>query len=690
MNVLIVEDNRDDLKLLRYTLEHHGCTVTEAHDGEEGLALADRCRPDIIVSDALMPRMDGFQLLRRLKADARLAQIPFLFYSAVYTGEAEEQLALSLGAEAFIVKPMEPEGLWEVIGKLADNAEPLGTRRPAINEQGEHLLLEYGRIVATKLEEKVRELEMALERQRKAEEALRQREQELATIFENAPFVMLLIDAAGEVRMVNDLACSFSGSASDEMLNRQAGEALRCLNAMKGDKKRGLGPSCPDCAIRQTVNHTFTTGKSCHQVETCLPVSRSGREEKASLLISTTPVRTAGETMVLLSLQDISDYKRVEAQLLHAQKMESIGTFAGGIAHDFNNILTAILGYGDMTLKSLPAESPLRQNIEYMLRAAHRAGSLSKDLLLFCRKQISDKTEADLNEIVMGIQKFLLRVIGEDIVCDFNLAPEALPILADPHQIEQVLMNLATNARDAMPKGGNLTISTTRVMEESLFSSLCSKTEFALLTVCDNGTGMDEDTCRQIFDPFFSTKEVGKGTGLGLAVVYGIIKHHDGFITVDSQPGQGTSFRVYLPFGITAENLKKSEPPPESRPGGSETILLAEDDTSVREMIASLLGGCGYQVITAADGEEAVRKYRENREHIRLLLFDVIMPNKNGIDAYEEIREFNPGIRAILATGYASEDIQLRIQTSDTVMQIHKPFQPTQLLAHVRHMLDRP
>ena len=234
MNVLIAEDNADDRKLLHYTLEHHGCAVIEAHDGEEGLELAIRLKPDIIISDALMPRMDGFQFLRAVKTDAELSAIPFLFYSAVYTGEAEEKLALSLGAAAFVIKPTEPEELWKRICLIMkpQDAQQGSAVRPSMDEREEHFLREYGRVVATKLEEKVLELQQSLTLRQQAEDALREQEQELATIFENAPFMMLLLDGDRRVRRVNGLACSFTGSSISDMFGNRSGEALHCIHAL--------------------------------------------------------------------------------------------------------------------------------------------------------------------------------------------------------------------------------------------------------------------------------------------------------------------------------------------------------------------------------------------------------------------------------------------------------------------------
>jgi CheY-like chemotaxis protein len=351
MNILIVEDNADDRKLLRYTLEHHGCTVIEALDGEEGLDLAIRHHPDIIVSDALMPSMDGFQLLRALKTDPHLKSIPFLFYSATYTGEQEEKLALSLGAEAFVIKPTEPEELWEKTCAIMKAWEARQKIPAQVNivESEEEYLKEYGRIVATKLEKKVRELEEALALRKQAEDELRrlnaeltrkvgerkqaenaikEQEQELATIFENAPFIMLLLDGERMVSRVNGLACSFTGSSITGMIGRRGGEALRCLYALNSPEGCGYGQHCQKCAVRITVMDTYETGQSHHQVEASLPFRIKGKEEQLTFLLSTTRVNVENHPMVLLSIQDITELKKLEALLFQAQKMESIGIFA--------------------------------------------------------------------------------------------------------------------------------------------------------------------------------------------------------------------------------------------------------------------------------------------------------------------------------------------------------------------------
>ena len=714
MNVLIVEDNADDRRLLRHTLEHHGCTVIEARNGEEGLELALRHKPLIIVSDALMPRMDGFQLLRALKADPHLRSIPFLFYSATYTGEQEEKLALSLGAEAFVVKPTEPEELWEKTCAIMKRWEARQETAAHGNlvESEEEYLREYGRIVATNLETKVRELEEALAflkqaeddlrklnaeltrevgERKQAENAIKEQEQELATIFENAPFIMLLLDGERMVRRVNGLACSFTGSSTTEMIGRRGGEALRCLYALNSPEGCGFGPHCQKCAVCLTVMDTYETGQSHHQVEACFPFRIEGKEQPLIFLLSTTRVNVGNHPMVLLSIQDITEQKKLEALFFQAQKMESIGTFAGGIAHDFNNILTAIFGYGDITLRRMSGDDPQRRNIEHMLAAAKRGAHLTRDLLVFSRKQASDKKSIDLNDIIRSVENFLVRVIGEDIVCKTELHDKALPVFADAHQLEQVLMNLATNARDAMPNGGVFTLATEQASIDKSFSTSHGYGRpgiYAVIAATDTGAGMDEETRLRIFEPFFTTKEVGKGTGLGMSVVYGIVNKHDGYIKVYSERGMGTTFRIYLPLIASVADEVRMESEAGHPRMGTETILLAEDDESVREVAVEILQDFGYEVIVAVDGEDAVRKYRENRERIQLLLFDLIMPKKTGKEAYDEIREIEPGIKVIFASGYPTENSRQKGLVDNNITLTCKPFSRTDLLHKVRIVLD--
>ena len=394
---------------------------------------------------------------------------------------------------------------------------------------------------------------------------------------------------------------------------------------------------------------------------------------------------------VIQVIRDISEHKKLEKQFRQAQKMEAIGTFAGGIAHDFNNILTAISGYGYWSQKTMGPDDPQQENIRNILEGADRAAHLTKDLLIFSRKQVSEKRPIDLNGIVGIVEKFLLRIIGEDIICKLVLHGEPAVVFADTHQLEQVLLNLATNARDAMPGGGNLTITSETINIEDDFVRIHgygAPGRYALLTVSDTGEGMDEATRKNIFEPFFTTKEMGRGTGLGLAVVYGIIKQHDGYINVYSEPGIGTTFKIYLPL-ITSE-VRDVERAPEKEilSKGTETILLAEDDESVRSLIGIVLKQEGYTVIEAVDGVDAVNKFMENSEKIDLLITDLIMPTMNGKEAYDEMKIRRPDLKVIFASGYAPDAIRQKMSLDSDVELIPKPIMPYALLKIVRSLLD--
>ena len=390
--------------------------------------------------------------------------------------------------------------------------------------------------------------------------------------------------------------------------------------------------------------------------------------------------------------RDVTQQHKLQGQLRQSQKMESIGIFAGGIAHDFNNILTAIVGYGNMVLMKMAEEDPQRHNIEQILEAAAKAAHLTRDILLFSRKQASERKPVDLNEIIRTMEKFLKRVIGEDIECRTMLHAEPMSIFADAHQLEQALMNFATNARDAMQVRGIFTITTERVLFDQDFIATHGygkPGDYVLVTVSDTGQGMDPLTREHIFDPFFTTKAVGKGTGLGLSVVYGIIKDHDGFINVYSEPGQGTTFKIYLPL-VTAQ-LEAVQPAAEkNHRGGSETILLAEDDERVRTVTKTVLEEFGYTVIAAINGQDAVDKYREHKGRIQMLLFDLIMPEKTGKEAYDEIKAMEPGVRVLFASGYAPEVVRQKVVLEDRAPLIFKPVAPMELLDKVREALDRP
>jgi PAS domain S-box-containing protein len=389
--------------------------------------------------------------------------------------------------------------------------------------------------------------------------------------------------------------------------------------------------------------------------------------------------------------QDITERKQMEEQLRHSQKMEAIGLLAGGVAHDFNNILTVIYGHCSVLQMKMGKDAPFRSDIDQIYAAAEKAANLTRSLLAFSRKQIMSPKKVNLNEIVMNVGKLLTRIIGEDIRLKTVFTGKTLTIFADSGQIEQVLINLATNARDAMPNGGILTIETElQEIDESFIHAYGygAAGMYVVLSISDTGKGMDAETSKKIFEPFFTTKEVGKGTGLGLAIVYGVVKQHNGYISVYSEQDEGTTFRVYLPQIYEKDADKTEEDAIEYPRMGSETVLVAEDDATIRELAGSILRNFGYNVILAHDGEDAVEKFKADKENIAVIVMDMIMPRKSGKEAYEEIRKIRPEVKILFMSGYSPDLLLDRgIFDSGDVVLI-KPIHPLDLVRKVRAVLD--
>jgi two-component system cell cycle sensor histidine kinase/response regulator CckA len=672
MKILIVDDSTSDRKLLRLIFERHGYnSISEAGDGMEGIEMARAERPDIIVSDALMPRMDGFQFLWTLKMDEDLRNIPLVFHSAVYTGLKEEELALRLSAEGFITRPKEPDEFWLEMAPIMENIAT-GRRKPKpprlLAEEREYLR-KYSEVVAGKLEEKVRELEDSLARRRKADEELRK----FYLAIEQSPVSIVITDLKGDIEFVNPKYCQISGYSQDELIGRNP-------SILKS------GETSPE--DYQRLWATITSGRvwqgEFHNKR------KNGELFWESATISPVENREGASTHYMAIKEDITERKKLEGQILHSQKMEAVGTLAGGIAHDFNNILTVIMGYSSILKIKMPKGDPLLTNVIHLNAAAERAAGLTRSLLAFSRKQRIDTKVVDLNAVVNGIEDMLRRLIREDIELRVVPTEEGVPVLADVGQLEQVLLNLTTNACDAMSAGGSITVTTgVAELEEGLrdFSGYIEPGRYALLTFADTGAGMEESVRQRVFDPFFTTKEVGRGTGLGLAICYGIIKQHGGCIECRSEPGKGATFRIYLPLVETiAKHIKPSETLPLT--GGSETILVAEDDPVVMEITTEILTEFGYTVIQAGDGEEAVALYRDRWKEIGLCLLDVVMPRKRGCEVFEDILMIKPDARVLFMSGYSADASRLDHLIKEGNGFISKPLEIHDLLRKVREALD--
>lgn len=478
---MIVEENIKERSHLRSSFEQHGCTVIEASNGLEGLAHAIHHQPDIIISNTLMPRMDGFQLLWALKSDPKLTSIPFLFYSDTHTGDQETKLALSLGASAFIVKKNNPEEIWEQASAVALSGKPTHKARvyPAIEKSDKKLLWQYSRIIASKLEEKVRELqEAASKRKRDADElsslsdelfrtnserqraeiVVKEQEQLIKAIFETAPCITLLLDGDQRILKASSSVRLISGQpAFSQTGQQQSGDILRCLHALDSPDGCGFGAHCRECALRIALVHTLDTGQRHEGIEVTLPLVVNGRTKQATLVISTSRVTLPNREMVLVNIQDITERKNLEFSLRQARKAEPLAFLTSGIVEELNNLLTSMLGYGDIALMQTPTDTPAHQSVKHMLEATQTTAALTKNLITHIRKLSGEKNNTDLNELIASRHSTLSDAIGRHIPFAIKTCDQPLPVCADAHQIELLIALLAANARHTAPNNGSIT-----------------------------------------------------------------------------------------------------------------------------------------------------------------------------------------------------------------------------------------
>jgi len=628
LRVLMVEDSEDDALLVLRELRAAGYDPThERVDTAAALeASLDRHPWDVVIGDYSMPHFSGTAALAILRE--RGLDIPYICVSGTITEELAVA-AMKAGANDYVTK-----------GQLK-------RLLPAIE----------------------REL-----REAQARATLRATEASFATLVEHAPVGIYRSSPEGRFLSAN--------AAVVRMLGYESAADVLGL-----DMARDV---YADAAERQRLVERDTYSDRQYDSVEATWKRRDGRLLTVQLSVRAVRNRAGQVEYYETFVRDVTDQRRLQQQVLQSQKMEAVGRLAGGIAHDFNNLLTVITSYSDLLLEDLAPGDAKRDDLEQVRKAADGAAALTRQLLAFSRQQAVEPRVVSLNTVVEGLHKILRRVIGEDIELTTTLAPDLGAVRADVGQLEQVLMNLAVNARDAMPTGGRLTVETANVEHDPDYArdrEAAAVRQFAMLAVSDTGCGMDEATKARIFEPFFTTKEPGKGTGLGLATVYGIVKQAGGFIWVYSEPGQGTSFKIYLPeVDATAE--RTTAVAGARAPRGTETVLLVEDAAAVRAVTKQVLERQGYVVLEAPDGEAALRLAQQHRGPIHLLLTDVVMPRVSGRELAERLTQVRPDMRVLYASGYTDDSVVRHGILELGTAYLQKPFSPESLARKVRDVLD--
>ena len=498
-----------------------------------------------------------------------------------------------------------------------------------------------------------------------AEEALRRSEERFSKAFHSSPVPMAIQRPEGK-------ACLDANISFLELVGASREAVLAGSTTFWADE------STPT-VLRQEL-------AARHAVRNLAATIRTTSDETREVLVAAENLELGNAPYHLLILQDITDRVRLENELRQAQKMEAVGRLAAGVAHDFNNILTVILGNTSTQLRNPRLDKKLTSSLTQVQRAAERATGLTRQLLAYSRKQIIQRRALALNEVVEQTVAMLRRLIGEHIALDMQLAPDLPPIFADPSNVEQVIMNLALNARDAMPDGGKLTLATTRVEIDKASRARNPESQlgpYICLAVKDTGYGMDAATVGRIFEPFFTTKDPGQGTGMGLATVYGVLKQHGGWIEVDTAPGRGTAIRTFFPLsseGFVAPSVKSESLPTESTPINDVTILVVEDEEMLREFVGEALGTLGYHVLSAANGRDALNLWAEHRDKIDLLLTDVVMPESiSGRQLAHTLIQDKPNLKVIFTSGYSSELFGSEFEREKEHIFLAKPYLPDRL-----------
>jgi len=672
--ILIADDIEQNRDLLESLLRGHGHEVAMADNGADALARAREQVPDLVISDILMPVMDGFTLCAEWRADPALGKIPFIFYTATYTDPRDERLAYDVGADRFVVKPAPPDAFLATVEELlaqhaAGALEPSRAPRGDVRQR----VLDHSAALVRKLEQKMVELERTQRALLESEERFRL----LATATSDLIWDRDL--ARGEAWCSSGLADLFGHDPRDVDASDE-GWFRRVHPDDRAEVRESLARALAGDAVSWSMEFRYQRADGSYA--RVLERARILRDEQGRA------VRLVGGT------SDLSERVALEERLRRSEQLEALGQLTGGVAHDFNNLLTVVLGHAELLADGLAQGSSERSLALGVIEAAQRGAALTRRLLAFGRRQVLDPQPLDVNERLAAMQVLLERTLGRDV--DIQIAPgEGLwRARIDPAQLDNALLNLCVNARQAMPRGGHLTIETGNVTLDERYAASHGDVEagdYVLVAVADSGTGIEPEILERVFEPFFTTKPAGEGTGLGLAMVYGFIKQSCGHVSIYSEPGRGTTVKMYLPRwqGEAGADPAAADAVRAAASGGTGTVLVVDDDAAVRAFASRTLGALGYRVLEAGGTHEALELLRSDAA-VDLLFTDVVLAGpQDGTALAQAARALRPGLPVLFTSGYMG-----RAAVSGGILPegshlISKPYGREALARRVREAMDR-
>ncbi|EQA46639.1 PAS domain S-box protein [Leptospira broomii serovar Hurstbridge str. 5399] len=671
ISILIVDDQPTNLKLLRVRLQGDGYIVYEASDGVKALSVLENHKVEAIISDILMPNMDGYEFCANIRRNKKYDSVAFIFYTATYTSAGDEEFALKLGADRFFKKPSPVQTILDSIHSIRENAKD--RILSPINYSNETILREYSHSLVEKLEEQNmrlieqnNKLNFEMQERKKAEDESIRQKYFFKLLFDVSPIGLAILDTENRLITANKTFQEMFQFTEESLKGKDLCDYI--VPASSLNEAKLLMQKAPSGAI---LNQEV--------------VLKRHDERILQVTLHIFPFIVDSQTTAICEIFiDRTKERSLEKQLREAQKMETLGNFSSGIAHDFNNILSIISGHAFLLQSKREDQKQIERCSDAIQKGCERGAGIVRQLLTFSRKTDTVFGFTNINTIAEEIRTFLVETIPKTIRLNFQLEKNLPAIKCDATQIHQLLLNLSINARDAMPDGGTLTI-TTQIIEQPDPNAMNPKLKYnryVTIRVSDTGIGMDERTKERVFEPFFTTKQAYKGTGLGLSVVYGIVENHEGLIEIDSTLSVGTTFSIFLPVKknvpeLIVPVLKEGSPSLHKRKG---FILFIEDEEMLRSLIYDYLTPKGYQILLARDGEEGLDIYRKYQTEISIVISDLGLPYLGGEEVVRKILSIGHDVKLVVASGFIGLEVKERILRDGPVEFIQKPYRLTELL----------